>query len=166
MELFKDCSQFKLEELKRVKKAFELKGKIISAKYMQKESDDDEIIHVTTVVEGSGFERHIYKSYKNTEINELEKLTEVMAAIISKVNEDGGILIYLHSTSNDASFIYQDNKTDKCWCVYNDVDFVVAENMLNMTERMTNLMKEIGDFYSLLSILNLQKANEILKNIK
>lgn len=166
MELFKDCSQLKLEELKRVKKAFELKGKIVSAKYMHKESEDDEVIHVTTTVEGSGFERHIYKSHKNIELKDLEKLTEVMASIISIVNEEGGILIYLHSTPNNASFIYHDNETDKCWCVYNDVDFVVAENMLNMTENMINLMKEIGDFSKFLLKLNLQKANEILNNIK
>lgn len=162
MELFKDCSQKKLVELKRVKDAFDLKGKIVSAKYIHKV--DDEVILVTTMVEGSGFEKHIYKSYANSDEKSLEKIIDTLINLAARVNENGALWIYVHplkQLTSKSHFLYFDTEEGKYWCVFNDVDSKVKDNEENMTENTRKIMSKLGSFSKFIVEYDLSKANEI-----
>lgn len=164
MELFKDCSQKKLLELKRVKNAFDLKGKIVSAKYMHRDNANGEVILVTTMVEGSGFEKHIYKSYANSDEKCVGKIIDTLINLASKVNANGALWIYVHPVKQltfSSPFLYFDTKEGKCWCVFNDVDSKVKDNVENMTENTRKIMCKLGSFSKFIAEYDLSKANEI-----
>lgn len=169
MELFKACSQKKRKELERVKDAFELKGKITNAEYIGKgriEGSEEETILITTMVEGSGFERHIYKSHNANDIEKLCKLMSDMNTIAKFVNGNGNSFIYLHPVkvvATKSHYLYFDAESKKYWSVYNDVDRVAKDAAVKQSKNLQILLKTIGSFSSFLVSLDSKKMRDVMK---
>lgn len=168
MELFKACSQKKRKELERVKNAFNLKGKITNAEYIGDGSNEgqEETVLITTMVEGSGFERHIYKSHNAGNIEMLSKLMSDMNTIAKFVNGKGNSFIYLHpvkEVTTKSRYLYFDVESEKYWSVYNDVDRVVKDAAVKQSKNMQILLKTIGSFSNFLVSLNAKKMQDVMR---
>lgn len=168
MELFTACSQRKLEELNRVKKAFDLKGKIISASYIKKAADTDEseTVLVTTMVEGSGFERHIYKSHDTSNWEDIVKMMAYMKCVEQSVNEEGKVFIFVHSAKENTAnfpFIYCDEESKKCWSVFNDVDSRISNDNIEFTREMKILKDKIPTFSKFFAEMDVQSVEKIIR---